>query len=140
MLEMKCIRAMHFEAELRNENDEVLCSSGAVSLRDDDWVCLSTMETAAGDLHKLLSRNMWRAALIELEQVTEMCGWCIGAVVFSLSVYIFLNIIAHFIPLSCSRQRGDVAAFICVFHLFDIRSHQVVVVYEGLPWRLDLLL
>ena len=63
MLEMKCIRAMHFEAELRNENDEVLCSSGAVSLRDDDWVCLSTIETAAGDLHKLLSRNMWRAAL-----------------------------------------------------------------------------
>lgn len=55
MLQMKCIRAMHFEAELRNENDEVLCSSGAVSLRDDDWVCLSTMETAAGDLHKLLS-------------------------------------------------------------------------------------
>ena len=60
MLEMKCIDAMHFEAELRNEDqDAVLCSS-AVSLRDDDWVCLRTMENAAGDLHKLLSGNMMK--------------------------------------------------------------------------------
>ena len=52
MLEVKSIRAIHFEAELREE-DGILCRSGQVSLGDDDWVCLSTIETAGG-VHKFL--------------------------------------------------------------------------------------
>lgn len=67
MLELKSIQAMHFEAELYESSESqvgpqvsrLLCSSGPVSLRDDDWVCLSTLETAAGDLHKLLNR-IWQ--------------------------------------------------------------------------------
>ena len=94
---------MHFEAELRNENDEVLCSSGAVSLRDDDWVCLSTMETAAGDLHKLLSRNMWHAATSRNRSQKSVDG------------------VIFFCCLHLSAKDCLVMLLRLVFHLFDIR-------------------
>lgn len=55
MLEVQSIQAIHFEAELREE-EEILCRSGQVSLGDDDWVCLSTIETAGG-VHKFLDVN-----------------------------------------------------------------------------------
>eukprot|EP00913_Durusdinium_trenchii_P006499 g6108.t2 len=56
MLEMSSVQTVYLEAELlEGDAKEHLCSSGPISLRDEDWVCLSTTETASGDLFKLMS-------------------------------------------------------------------------------------
>ena len=53
MLEMSSVQPVYLEAELlEGDAKEHLCSSGPISLRDEDWVCLSTTETASGDLFK----------------------------------------------------------------------------------------
>ena len=57
MLEMNSVQATHMLAELYSEEEKLLCSSGPVTLADDDWVCLKTTTTSDGGIYKFLNRN-----------------------------------------------------------------------------------
>lgn len=57
MLEMSSVQCMQVQAELYEEDEKLLCSSGPVVLLggDDDWVCLKTTTASDGGLYKLKS-------------------------------------------------------------------------------------
>ena len=56
MLEMSSVQCMQVQAELYEEDEKLLCSSGPVVLLggDDDWVCLKTTTASDGGLYKCL--------------------------------------------------------------------------------------
>lgn len=47
MMSLTCVKELCMRAQIRDEGGEQLCDSGLVSLRDDDWVCLSSGATSA---------------------------------------------------------------------------------------------
>ena len=111
MLEMSSVQATRMQAELYDEDEKLLCSSGPVSMADDDWVCLKTTTTSDGNLYKLLGPGRCSG---------RKCGTCTALHEGAPEIIPRLQ--------SCVRDCSD-GWTLC----FDVKDRQIAFVSETWP-------